>query len=58
MKSRVFALTALAAFIFSACVQTPAEVSVTGISLSEDDIELIEGQTHTLIATVLPENAV
>lgn len=57
MKSRVFALTALAAFIFSACVQTPTEVSVTGISLSEDDIELIEGQTHTLVATVLPENA-
>lgn len=57
MKSRVLALTALAAFIFSACVQTPAEVSVTGISLSEDDIELTEGQTHTLVATVLPENA-
>jgi uncharacterized protein YjdB len=57
MKSRIIALAAFAAFMFSSCVQTPAEVSVTGVSLSEDDIELTEGQTHTLVATVLPENA-
>ncbi|MCR5326868.1 MAG: Ig-like domain-containing protein [Bacteroidales bacterium] len=57
MKFRILALTALAAFLYGACKQNPAEVAVTGITLSDDDIELIEGQTHTLVATVLPDNA-
>ena len=32
-------------------------VAVTGISLSKDSTTLVEGNTETLVATVLPENA-
>lgn len=32
-------------------------MAVTGVKLSDKEIELIEGQTHNLTATVLPENA-
>ena len=57
MKHGLITLTALAAILFSSCVRTPAEVAVTGVELSDNDIELIAGQTYTLTATVLPENA-
>ena len=57
MKFRLFAFTALAALLLNACIQTPAEVAVTDVQLSDNDIELIEGQSYTLTATVLPENA-
>ena len=57
MKHSFFAVASLAAILFYSCVQTPAEVAVTGVELSDNDIELIVGQTHTLTATVLPDNA-
>ena len=36
---------------------TDAPVKVTGVTLSEDEISVLEGQTVSLTATVLPENA-
>ena len=57
MKHSILAAATLIAILFSSCVQTPAEVAVTGIELSDNDIELVAGQTHTLTATVLPEDA-
>ena len=57
MKSKLLAALAFAAVILSACNRTPAEVSVTGVSLSDTEIELIAGQTHNLTATVAPDNA-
>ena len=47
----------LATAFLASCVETPAEVAVTGVRLSDTEIELIEGQTHNLTATVLPEDA-
>lgn len=32
-------------------------VAVTGVNLNVDSLELVEGETETLVATVLPENA-
>jgi len=52
-----FTLPALAALLATSCVDNPAEVAVTGVKLSDKEIELIEGQTHNLTATVLPDNA-
>ena len=57
MKHRILAASTVIAVLFSSCVRTPEEIAVTGVELSDNDIELIEGQTHTLIATVLPDNA-
>ncbi len=50
-------LAVLASAILASCVKTPSEVPVTGVRLSDTEIELIEGQTHNLTATVLPESA-
>ena len=47
----------LAAIIIGSCTRTPAEVAATSVELSDNDIELIVGQTYTLSATVLPDNA-
>ncbi|MBO4476508.1 MAG: Ig domain-containing protein [Bacteroidales bacterium] len=47
----------LATAFLASCVETPAEVAVTGVRLSDTEIELLEGQTHNLTATVLPEDA-
>lgn len=33
------------------------EFAVTGVSLSDTSVELWEGDTHTLLATIMPENA-
>ena len=56
MRTRLSVFAAFA-ILFGACVETPSEVAVTGIELSDKQIELIAGQTHTLTATVLPEDA-
>ena len=37
--------------------QTPATVAVTGVSLDKTSLDLIEGGTETLTATVSPDNA-
>ena len=57
MKHSILAAATLIAILFSSCVQTPAEVAVTGVELSEGNVELVEGQTYTLTATVLPDDA-
>ncbi|MBO4476595.1 MAG: Ig domain-containing protein [Bacteroidales bacterium] len=57
MKFRLFAAALLACVLSSSCVETPAEVAVTGVQLSDNEIELIVGQTHNLSVSVLPDNA-
>ena len=60
------ALAMMLAAVFSACNEKEdngvpdegeEEVAVTGVSLSQTTAELTEGETLTLIAVVLPENA-
>ena len=41
----------------ASCVVTVEEVFVTGVTLNKTEMELAEGETEALIATVLPENA-
>lgn len=53
----VLSIAVYASAILASCVETPSEEPVTGVKLSDSEIELIEGQTHNLTATVLPESA-
>ena len=53
----VLSIAVYASAILASCVETPSEEPVTGVRLSDSEIELIEGQTHNLTATVLPESA-
>ncbi len=53
MKKYFFIATALM-ILFTACED---EVAVTGITLNEANISLEEGQTETLIATIIPQGA-
>ena len=41
----------------TACVQEPAVISVTNITLDSSSVELTEGESYTLHATVSPSNA-
>lgn len=63
MKKTLFALMALAV-AFTGCQgsdpdepEKPKEVKVTGISLDKTGIEMVEGETATLTATVTPSDA-
>ncbi|MGN1232879.1 MAG: Ig domain-containing protein [Candidatus Cryptobacteroides sp.] len=63
MKKTLFAIMALAV-AFTGCSgsdpeepEKPKEVKVTGISLDKTGIEMVEGETTTLTATVTPSDA-
>ena len=56
MKKRVATLCALLWAAFS-CTQEPSTISVTGITLDSSSVELTEGETCTLKATISPRNA-
>lgn len=58
MKHKVLKLITMAFFLlFISCGQEKEPVSVTGISLSQASLELEEGDTQALTATVSPSNA-
>ena len=42
---------------FTKYVEQPNEIPVTGVSLNKESIVITEGETETLVATVLPENS-
>lgn len=48
---------AIGSITLSACTEKPTEVAVTSVSISESIIELTEGDSFTLTASILPENA-
>lgn len=54
---RIVVFSILAVLMIADCDKTPAKVSVTGVSLDQTWLELIEGESATLGATVFPENA-
>ena len=58
MKHKVLQLLTIAfSFLLISCGQEKEPVSVTGISLSQTSLELQEGDTQILTATVSPSNA-
>ncbi|MBR1956557.1 MAG: Ig domain-containing protein [Bacteroidales bacterium] len=58
MKHKVLKLIIMAfSLLFISCGQEKEPVSVTGISLSQASLELEEGDTQVLTATVSPSNA-
>ena len=50
-------ILAVCSSVFASCKKTPVPVSVTSISLSSSYIELEEGESYELIATISPYNA-
>ena len=57
--SHLFALSLLLPLlaVFSSCREEELPVAVTSVSLNSTSIELVEGTTQTLVATVSPSNA-
>ena len=45
------------AFLLTGCKQEKDPISVTGVSLSQTSLVMIEGETQTLSATISPSNA-
>ncbi len=60
---KVFALPSWLAYLiyctltFAACQKEPKTVAVTGITLSQTSVELTEGESTRIIATISPNNA-
>ena len=52
---RYLVVTLLISYIIIGCKQTPVEVST--VSLNTSTVEMVEGDTYSLVATVLPNNA-
>ena len=52
-----FALLFAASIIFTACRDNEPCLSVTDVTLNRTTLELVIGETETLIATVMPEDA-
>ena len=50
-------LTACAITIFVSCKEEPVPIAVSSITLDSTSMTLIEGETHTLTATISPSNA-
>ena len=51
------ALLFCAGFVLCACTEDVANVPVTGVTLDTEVLELVEGETGILNATVSPSNA-
>lgn len=54
---QVLAIVAGSALILYGCEKEPKTIPVTGVSLNPTTLTLTEGDTQTLTATVIPENA-
>ena len=52
---RYLVVTLLISYIIIGCKQTPVEVST--VSLNTSTVEMVEGDSYSLVATVLPNNA-
>lgn len=57
MRSLLNSLYVCILVAVTACVQEPAVISVTNITLDSSSVELTEGESYTLHATVSPSNA-
>ena len=57
MRTRHFAGLLMLLSLLLSCEKQPDTVSVTGITLDRTTVELIDGESITLTATVTPEDA-
>ena len=57
MRSLIRSLFVIFLVTITACVQEPAVISVTNVTLDSSSMELTEGESYTLHATVSPSNA-
>ena len=55
--SRMLFTLMLCVGIVVACSEAPASIPVTGVTLDTEVLELVEGETGILNATVSPSNA-
>lgn len=57
MKSSKFLCLALFLPFLAACAQKESPIEVSSVSLNTATIEMVEGETFSLVATVLPKDA-
>lgn len=54
---RLFSILAIVTVLFAVSCKKETSVPVSGVTLSETSISIVTGESETLVATVLPENA-
>lgn len=53
----LFATLAFVSVLLLGCTEKETQVEVSSVSLNTPTIEMVEGETFTLVATVLPKDA-